>query len=81
MGSVLSEVNCPKCGFERAMVDYYYKSGEEYVRCYQCGYASDLFMTCPPKNGTVFGGHTIHDRLLFNKPHLLLTMAIIGEIQ
>ena len=44
MGSVLREVNCPKCGFERAMIDYYYKSGEEYVRCYQCGYASDLFI-------------------------------------
>ncbi len=44
MGSVLSEINCPKCGFERATRDYYYKSGEEFVLCYQCGYHSDILI-------------------------------------
>jgi len=44
MGSAISEINCPKCGFGQAMRDYYYKSGEEFVICYQCGYLSELFI-------------------------------------
>jgi Zn ribbon nucleic-acid-binding protein len=37
MGSVISDIECPNCGQE-AFSDFYYKSGEEYVNCYHCGY-------------------------------------------
>lgn len=40
MGSVLSEIKCPECGYENACIDFYYKSGEEYVWCNRCGYYS-----------------------------------------
>jgi len=38
MGSVLSEEVCPKCKYEFAFSDLYYKSGEEYFFCERCGY-------------------------------------------
>lgn len=38
MGSVQDIVNCPQCGKEEAILDYYYKSGEEFVFCPICGY-------------------------------------------
>ena len=37
MGSVTDSIECPNCK-RNAMVDYYYKTGEEYVNCNQCGY-------------------------------------------
>ena len=37
MGSVLDTMDCPNCGFE-AWVEFYYKTGEEYVNCSHCGY-------------------------------------------
>lgn len=37
MGSVLDTIDCPNCGFE-AWLDYYYKTGEEYMNCSHCGY-------------------------------------------
>ena len=37
MGSVISDIECPNCGQE-AYNDYYYKSGEEYINCNNCGY-------------------------------------------
>tara|TARA_R110000868_G_C10799565_1_gene756959 strand:+ start:83 stop:481 length:399 start_codon:yes stop_codon:yes gene_type:complete len=37
MGSVLDFIDCPNCGKE-AMSDYYYKTGEEYTNCNNCGY-------------------------------------------
>ena len=37
MGSVIDYIECPHCGHE-AYNDFYYKTGEEYVNCNNCGY-------------------------------------------
>ena len=37
MGSVIDYIECPNCGQE-AYSDFYYKTGEEYVNCQECGY-------------------------------------------
>jgi len=38
MGSVLDFVECPRCKFEEAMLDCFYKTGEEYLFCERCGF-------------------------------------------
>lgn len=40
MGSVIDYINCPECSYDGCFVDFYYKSGEEYVFCDRCGYNS-----------------------------------------
>jgi Zn ribbon nucleic-acid-binding protein len=37
MGSVLDCIECPNCKHE-AYDDFYYKTGEEYINCNNCGY-------------------------------------------
>lgn len=37
MGSVIDYIECPNCKTE-AYCDFYYKTGEEYVNCNNCGY-------------------------------------------
>lgn len=37
MGSVIDYIECPNCTHE-AYSDYYYKTGEEYINCSNCGY-------------------------------------------
>jgi Zn ribbon nucleic-acid-binding protein len=37
MGSVIDYIDCPNCSQE-AYSDFYYKTGEEYVNCQNCGY-------------------------------------------
>lgn len=37
MGSVIDYIACPNCGTE-AYNDFYYKTGEEYTNCNNCGY-------------------------------------------
>ena len=37
MGSIIDYIECPNCGNE-AFSDFYYKTGEEYVNCNNCGY-------------------------------------------
>lgn len=37
MGSVIDYIDCPNCGRE-AHLDYYYKSGEEFINCNDCGF-------------------------------------------
>lgn len=37
MGSVLDFIECPNCKHE-ATSDFYYKTGEEYIFCQNCGY-------------------------------------------
>lgn len=37
MGSVIDYIECPNCGCE-AYDDFYYKTGEEYINCNNCGY-------------------------------------------
>jgi len=38
MGSVSQDIECPRCKQENCFSDYYYKSGEEYINCPDCGY-------------------------------------------
>lgn len=37
MGSVIDYIECPNCKQE-AYSDFYYKTGEEYINCSNCGY-------------------------------------------
>jgi len=37
MGSVIDWIECPNCKQE-AFSDFYYKTGEEYISCNNCGY-------------------------------------------
>jgi Zn ribbon nucleic-acid-binding protein len=37
MGSVIDYIACPNCGTE-AYNDFYYRTGEEYTNCNNCGY-------------------------------------------
>jgi len=37
MGSVINYIECPNCKHE-ASDDFYYKTGEEYINCNNCGY-------------------------------------------
>jgi Zn ribbon nucleic-acid-binding protein len=41
MGSVIDHIECPNCKRE-AFMDFYYKTGEEYVNCNSCGYYHSL---------------------------------------
>ena len=37
MGSIIDYIECPNCETE-AYSDFYYKTGEEYINCNNCGY-------------------------------------------
>jgi len=39
MGSVIDYIDCPVCGHPDCYTDYYYKTGEEYRGCGECGYS------------------------------------------
>ena len=41
MGSVIDYIECPNCKQE-AWMDFYYKTGEEYVNCNNCGYHKSI---------------------------------------
>ena len=41
MGSVIDYIECPNCKQE-AWMDFYYKTGEEYVSCNNCGYHKSI---------------------------------------
>ena len=38
MGSVIDYIECPRCGQPNCFNDYYYKTGEEFTNCPDCGY-------------------------------------------
>ena len=38
MGSVIDYIDCPRCKQYNCISDFYYKTGEEYVNCGDCGY-------------------------------------------
>lgn len=38
MGSVIDYIDCPRCKQDNCVSDFYYKTGEEYVSCGDCGY-------------------------------------------
>ena len=60
MASSISECKCPKCGYERGMRDYYYKIGNEYFTCHQCGYSS--VVTCDEEK-SVFPDGLVWNRI------------------
>lgn len=41
MGSVIEAIQCPRCN-EEATMDFYYKTGEEYIFCDNCGYSRSI---------------------------------------
>jgi Zn ribbon nucleic-acid-binding protein len=43
MGSVIDYIECPNCKQE-AWMDFYYKTGEEYVSCNNCGYHKSIII-------------------------------------
>lgn len=42
MGSVIDYIECPKCNSEGCYSDFYYKTGEEYLSCGECGYSRSV---------------------------------------
>lgn len=42
MGSVIDCIECPNCKSPDCHSDYYYKTGEEYTFCSDCGYAKQI---------------------------------------
>lgn len=44
MGSVMGHIECPRCKSEECFEDYYYKSGEIYISCPDCGYHYSSFI-------------------------------------
>ena len=44
MGSVMGQIECPRCKSEECFEDYYYKTGEEYISCPDCGYHRSFFI-------------------------------------
>lgn len=38
MGSVIDYIECPNCGQPNCSSEFYYKTGEEYIHCQDCGY-------------------------------------------
>lgn len=43
MASVLDYIECPNCK-EEAHIDFYYKTGEEYTFCPNCGYTKEVII-------------------------------------
>ena len=41
MGSIIDYIECPNCKHE-AYLDFYYKTGEEYTFCQNCGYTKEV---------------------------------------
>lgn len=44
MGSVIGNIECTRCGSEECFEDYYYKTGEVYISCPDCGYHYSSFI-------------------------------------
>lgn len=51
MGSIIDYIECPNCKTE-AYSDFYYKTGEEYVNCNNCGYHYSAIIKNRDKNLT-----------------------------
>jgi hypothetical protein len=52
MGSVLDFIECPNCKSPDCSLDYYYKTGEEYTLCGDCGYTKQIHIVNREKNLT-----------------------------
>ena len=35
-------IKCKRCGYEKASIDFYYKSGDEYFFCPKCGHVRNV---------------------------------------
>ena len=44
MGSVIDYVECPNCENEETHSEFWYKTGEESVFCFKCGYSRKAFI-------------------------------------
>jgi hypothetical protein len=44
MGSITDNMNCPRCDYDECLIDFYYKTGEEYIHCSECGYLSEYYI-------------------------------------
>lgn len=42
MGSVIDVMDCPNCNQPDCHSDFYYKTGEEYIFCSDCGYSRSV---------------------------------------
>lgn len=42
MGSVIDCIDCPNCQSPDCHTDFYYKTGEEYIFCSDCGYSKQV---------------------------------------
>jgi hypothetical protein len=52
MGSVISNIDCPTCGSDNCFEDFYYKTGEMYSSCPECGFYHNVFYK-RDENGTL----------------------------
>jgi Zn ribbon nucleic-acid-binding protein len=50
MGSVIDYIECPNCKSEDCYLDFYYKTGEEYCHCSDCGYTRNVEIQNREKN-------------------------------
>lgn len=44
MGSVMSNIDCPNCNSPECFEDYYYKTGEGFQQCPDCGYSHSAWI-------------------------------------
>ena len=52
MGRVISNIDCPTCGSANCVEDLYYKTGEMYSSCPECGFYHNVFYK-RDENGTL----------------------------
>lgn len=52
MGSVINCIECPNCSHE-AYDDFYYKTGEEYIFCQNCGYVHSTIIKVESSSKTL----------------------------
>jgi len=87
MGSVIDYIDCPNCGNE-AFSDFYYKSGEEYVMCNQCGYrrSAELKRNEQGELVTIDGtnrydfDNVIMEYAELENPYCAFRLKMVGEI-
>jgi hypothetical protein len=87
MGSVVDFIECPNCKTEESYaVDYYYKTGEEYGLCGECGYheshhykrdSEGKLLMVDPEKGYAFE-NLIAESIVIDKPYA--AYYVEGEI-
>ena len=60
MGSVQDCINCPQCGYKKAIAEWH-TSGNEWLFCDRCGFNYSTWEDdYPPKNHRGYGAFYIH---------------------